>query len=145
MLQWWGAFWILVKVQPLIDAYKTVRPNVTIEYANKWADIAYTEAEDRYKTELNRVLKLNDSVQLPDMFMVNNHWVGDYEKYISVSTNISYTDFQNTYHPAVATDFGANNKVFGLPLWMDTLAVVYNKEMLATEAVSIPPTDWSQF
>jgi len=147
VLQWWGTFMDLEVIQPLIDQYKTVKPNVTIEYANKWPDLTYSQAESKYKTEVNRVLKLNDSVQLPDIFMLNNHWVGDYEKYISPapSSILSYADFRTTYYDTVSADFGAGDKVSGLPLWIDTLAIVYNKDLLASESVSTPPTDWSQF
>ncbi len=147
VLQWWGAFIDPEVIQPLIDKYKTIAPNVTIEYANKWPDLSSSESETKYKTEINRVLKLNDSVQLPDIFMVNNRWVGDYEKYLSPASNtvVTFSDFQNTYYPAVVTDFAPGSKIYGLPLWMDTLAIVYNKEMLASESISTPPTDWSQF
>lgn len=144
-LQWWGTFLDPEVIDPLLDEFKLLWPNVTIEYANKWSDANFKDAELDYKSELNRVLSENDSVQLPDIFMVNNLWVGDYERYIFPSNNITSNEFSNTYYPVVISDFGNSNKVYGLPLWLDTFSVIYNKEMLASQSVSTPPTDWSQF
>ncbi len=144
-LQWWGTFLDPDVIQPLLDQYKTIAPNVTIEYANKWSEAPFKDSENDYKTEINRVLTENDSVQLPDIFMINNLWVGDYERYIFPSSNISYSDFTDTYYPVVVSDFGNSSRVYGLPLWLDTYSVIYNKEMLANQSVSTPPTDWSQF
>lgn len=145
VLQWWGVFMDEDVVQPLIDEYQSQNSNVTIEYADKWPQGEYQDAVGIYKSELNRVLKLGDQVQIPDIFMVDSTWTGDYERYAKASTSYDAETFRNTFHDAVATNFVNNNQVFGVPLWMDTLAILYNKDLLAEKATSTPPTTWSSF
>lgn len=147
VIQWWGAFLEPEVVQPLIDEYQQLNPNVTIEYANKWSNQDYDTAAQSYREELNRVIENQDIVELPDIFMVPNTWAGDYESYVQPGNGVvDYTTLQNNFYPAVARDFGNDGAtVYGLPLWMDTLAVVYNRDLLNTENVDEPPTTWNRF
>lgn len=145
VLQWWGVFMDEEVVQPLIDEYQNQNSNVTIEYANKWPQGQYSDAVGIYKSELNRVLRLGDQVQIPDIFMVDSTWVGDYERYAKTSTTFDAETFRNTFHDAVATNFISNNQVYGVPLWIDTLAILYNKDLLAEKSISAPPVTWSSF
>lgn len=39
----------------------------------------------------------------------------------------------------------AAEKIFGLPLSMDTLVLYYNKDMLSQAKIPLPPADWEQF
>jgi multiple sugar transport system substrate-binding protein len=145
VLQWWGMFLDKDVVQPLLDKYNAENPNVTIEYANKFSGGDYNTASKNYQEELNRVLKGNDPVQLPDIFMVHNTWAGDYEAYAQESTEYDLTTFTNTFYPAAVTDFANTGEVFGVPLWMDTLAVIYNKDLLNAVDLAEPPANWSRF
>ncbi len=146
VLQWWGAFMDPSEVQPLLDEYNTENPNVTIEYANKIpADTASDDAALTYKTELDRILKANDPVQIPDIFSVSSTWAGDYERYVKSSTSYDSETFNNTFYEVVGQDFAHNGTINGVPLWLDTLAVVYNKDILASKAVLNVPTDWPSF
>jgi ABC-type glycerol-3-phosphate transport system substrate-binding protein len=144
-LQWWGVFLEPEVIQPLIDEYEADNTNVNIEYANKWPGGSFNEAANIYQSELNRVLRENDQVQIPDIFMVQNTWSGDYEKVTRASTSYDYQTFSSTFYDAVVTDFTHDNKVYGVPLWIDTLAVLYNKDMLASIAASSPGTTWTSF
>jgi len=146
-LQWWGVFLDPSVVKPLIDEYQAQNTNVTIQYANRFPEGQYDTAADIYKTELNRVLKAGDQVDIPDIFMVENTWAGDYENYVKASTTYDYDTFKSIFYPAAVTDFSsaANKAVYGVPLWMDDLAIIYNKDMLKEASVSEPPTDWVSF
>ncbi|MEP7103425.1 MAG: extracellular solute-binding protein [Candidatus Dojkabacteria bacterium] len=146
-LQWWGVFMDPSVVKPLIDEYQTQNPNVTIQYANRWPEGKYDTAAGIYKNELNRVLKQNDAVDIPDIFMAENTWAGDYEQYVKSSTSYDFDSFKSIFYPAVVTDFASESSksVYGVPIWIDDLAIIYNKDMLKEVAVSTPPTDWIQF
>ncbi len=146
-LQWWGVFLDPSVVKPLIDAYQAQNPNVTIQYADRWPEGKYDAAADIYKSELNRVLKANDPVDIPDIFMVENTWAGDYESFVKSSTSYDYDTYKSIFYPAVVTDFtsASSKSVYGVPLWIDDLAIIYNKDMLKAAAVSEPPTDWVSF
>lgn len=148
-LQWWGVFMDSSVVKPLIDEYQSQNQNVTIEYADRWPEGKYDTAADIYQKELNRVLRENDPVDIPDIFMVENTWAGDYEATSAASpvSGYDFDTFKSIFYPAVSTDFGdeATKSVYGVPLWIDTLAIIYNKDMLKANSVSEPPTDWVSF
>lgn len=146
VLQWWGAFLEPSAVQPLLDEYKVENPHVTIEYANKFRNTeTYASEVTRYKDELNRVLKAGNQVEIPDIFSVDSTWVGDYEKYVKTSSSYDINTFKNSFYDVVVTNFTRNNQVYGVPLWVDTFAVVYNADMLAQNSVSTPPESWADF
>lgn len=145
-LQFRGAFIPSEAMQPLLEDYKALNPNVTIEYADKWPDGPYKDASAIYKSEINRVLRENDSVNIPDIYMVNNSWVGDYEKYAKSSTNMDYQTFNSIFYPAASQDFANDGtNVYGVPLWMDTLAILYNQDILASKSISEPSKNWVEF
>ncbi len=146
VLQWWGVFLDEDVVQPLIDEYQAQNDNVTIEYANQWiAEGNFEDQEEDYRSRLNTLLRSGESEKIPDIFMVHNTWTGDYEKYSRQSTTYSYTDFNNVFYPAIVEDFAKNQTVYGVPLWMDTLSIIYNKDLLENEAVTAPPKTWPEF
>ncbi len=145
ILQFRGAFISAEAMQPLLDEYTALNPNVKIEYADKWPQGAFKDASAIYKSEINRVLRENDSVNIPDIFMVNNSWTGDYEKFTKVSNNIDFQTFNSIFYPAAVEDFTNGTSVYGVPLWMDTLAVLYNKDILNANSIQQPSTNWVEF
>jgi ABC-type glycerol-3-phosphate transport system substrate-binding protein len=148
VLQWWGAFLEPEVVQPLIDEYNSLNQHVTIEYANKFRNSESFESEvTRYRDELNRVLRNGNQVEIPDIFTVESTWSGDYEQYVAAAPSNTYTvnSFASTFYGAVNTSFTQGDKVIGVPLWIDTFAVVYNKDLLAQASQNEPPTTWSAF
>jgi len=153
-LQWWGVFLSEDVVQPLIEEYQNANNGVEILYRDKWPGGESTVATKLYQEELERVLKNNDptgggdeSLAVPDIFMVQNTWAGKYEAYTrsAPSTVLTADTVKTAYYAAVAEDFAQGDVVRGLPLWMDSLAVIYNKKILATAAASAPPTNWADF
>ncbi len=149
ILQWWGVYLSEDAVGPLLDEYNSINPNVTIQYADQWPIGSYDDAVANYRSELNRRIASTDVVETPDIFMVNNTWVKDYINYAQAATSnvTDYATFANTYYPVVASDFASSTtqKVFGVPLWLDTYAILYNKDQLNAASVSTIPTDWTTF
>jgi hypothetical protein len=111
-LQWWGVFLDADVVQPLLDEYKTVKPNVTIEYANKMPSGPFESSVEAYQAELNRVLEDDNFVELPDIFMVENTWAGDYESKAQPSTTYSIDEVSTQFHPSVGKDFANGGVVY---------------------------------
>ncbi|MCA9378835.1 extracellular solute-binding protein [Candidatus Dojkabacteria bacterium] len=146
-LQWWGVFLDESVVQPLLDDYHTLHPNITVDYANRWPGGEWETGAALYQSELNRVLKENNPVVVPDIFMVDNSWAGNYEAYAS-SAPASVTDAATVaaaFYPAITSDFVNDTSVYGLPLWMDDLVILYNKSLLTAASVTSPPTNWVDF
>lgn len=146
VIQWWGTFIDEEVMRPILDEYTAQNPNVTIEYANRIrSNEPFEDEVVRYQDELNRVLREGNQVEIPDIFMVDARWVGDYERFARTSTTYSTTEFTEAFYGAVSTNFVKNNQVYGAPLWIDNYAVIYNRDMLSSESLNTPPTIWSEF
>jgi len=134
---WWNLFEPIENVQPLIDNYESLHPNINIQYKQKGVD----RGVDGYVVELDRVLRDNDELTTPDIFTIHNTWAGRYDLYISKSSNITDEEL-NDFYPVVRSDF-VKNGVSAIPLYMDSLAVIYNVDK--TAPVTKPASDWTTF
>ena len=66
------------------------------------------------------------------------------ETVVTLETNAmpSYNSIKQNYVAAVADDIVIGNQMFGLPLTIDTLALIYNKDLLDKAGVPIVPSSW---
>lgn len=146
-LQWWGVYLDPDVVNPLIQEYQAQNTNVKIQYANKWPGGNRELAAKLYQDELNRVLKDRNAAAIPDIFMVENTWVGNYERYTAPApaSIVTAQNVSSEFYPAVTQNFVSGGVVRGLPLWMDALAIIYNRDLLTAKSVSTPSTNWVDF
>jgi len=157
-------------IQPVMAAYQKIHPNVSFEYREL--------RSDEFKNELLRALAEGNG---PDIFSVNNAWIGEYQSLMTPlpsSLKIPYSEVRGTikketiytvkeqptislrslktdFIDVVATDvlrpFQENTKapvtdrIFGLPLAVDNLALYYNKDLLNAAGFPEPPKTWTQF
>ncbi|OGY86196.1 MAG: hypothetical protein A2233_01015 [Candidatus Kerfeldbacteria bacterium RIFOXYA2_FULL_38_24] len=49
------------------------------------------------------------------------------------------------YPEAVVNDVVDEDKIYGLPLSLDTLSLYYNRDILARAKIAVPPENWSDF
>jgi multiple sugar transport system substrate-binding protein len=84
----------------------------------------------------------------PDVLMINHNWLRKhYEKLYPIpSGTLSIEDLKNNiFVETVAKDMVLQNKIWGLPLWMDTLALYYNKDIFNNASIALPPATWQEF
>ncbi|MFQ5492735.1 MAG: ABC transporter substrate-binding protein [Candidatus Dojkabacteria bacterium] len=142
VLIWWNMFEPKENVQPLIDAYESAHPNVTIQYDEKGVN----DGVDGYRSTLNTVLSDEDALSTPDIFIVHNSWVDKYKQFIRVASesDVARNNFSDFY-PIVENDFSDSSGIYGLPLYLDTLSIIYNKNKLIESGYTVPSDDWSEF
>ncbi|OGH58707.1 MAG: hypothetical protein A2725_03355 [Candidatus Magasanikbacteria bacterium RIFCSPHIGHO2_01_FULL_33_34] len=93
---------------------------------------------------LNRLDPMPDNVQVTNVFTE-----GEFKPKTVISTEnnamptIDY--IKKSYVTTVAQDIIVGDKVYGLPLFMDTLAMYYNVELLDKAGIPIPPKTWDEF
>lgn len=114
-----------------IAAYKTVRPNTTIHYREL--------SPATYESEILNGLA---SGRGPDIFMFRHNWLPKYIDKI-VPSSFPLTEFQKLYPRVVEQDFAPNGIVGAFPLYIDTLALIYNKEIFDRKGIALPPTSWA--
>lgn len=120
----------------ILSAYKNLRPNVTVTYT------AIDPAS--YQSALLNALA---SGQGPDVFMIGNR---DLPKDIGLllpasSSVASVTQVRGLFPTAVESDFVSGGQVYALPLYLDTLALIYNRDLFDRAAIVNPPATWDDF
>lgn len=131
----------------LTAAYNKLRPNVEISYKQV--------GEDNYE---NMLLSALASGQGPDVFPVHNRALAKNLAVLSPAASSQFTQsrLDDLFPAEVGQDFaltatglpaqaGATEKqVYALPLYLDTLSLIYNKDLLDQGGVANPPATWEE-
>ncbi len=85
----------------------------------------------------------------PDVFEVSNRelpkWASVLMPFPASSTQFGVLQLQSLFPDTVARDFVRGGGIYGLPLSIDTLAMVYNKDLFNAAGVAVPPATWDDF
>jgi len=159
-LEYWRVWDDNDAFEEVISAYRAIHPNITIKYRK----FRYEE----YEKELIEALAEDRG---PDIFSIHESWVTGYipkiepmpasitMAYQKVTGTIkkevvsdlrkvktpSLRDIKNRFVDTVYSDTVIDEQVYGLPLSMDTLIMLYNRDLLNRSGVSQPPTSWLDF
>ncbi len=157
VINWWTVFDSRQDFGELIKDYEDDH-NVEIRITN----FSFANYED----ELIRALAAG---QGPDIMSVHNTWLPEHRDLLAPIPQMSdyenqdldkdqkaelqakvdklpgLRDFVDTYVDVVANDFVSQNRVYAIPLYVDSLALFYNKDLLASAGFPSPPTTWSEF
>jgi multiple sugar transport system substrate-binding protein len=139
-LIWWNLFEPQQNIQPLIDAFEKENPNIKIQYAQ-----VGLQGIDQYKNELEETLTDEEIVTSPDIFPIHNTWVGKFQKYLvkaPASVINTSTDLEDFYD-IVKRDFYRSQSLYGLPMSLDTIAIIYNKTRLKDKGYQAPALTWT--
>lgn len=159
-LTWWKVWEPKQNVIDLINSYQKEHPHIKINYRN----LSYEE----FAPALLNALATDRG---PDIFSVNTNWMRDYTDKIlpmppsttidyrvvqgsikeevytepRTSPTLSFKDLRDLFPDVVYNNQYINNKVYGLPLSIDTLALYSNRDLLNNAGIISPPKSWSQF
>jgi len=153
-LVWWNVFDDPVVFRDMVKTYEEDN-NVEIEMIN----FSYAE----YEQELVRSLAAGTG---PDIFTIHNTWLPEHRDLIAplpiASDFASATEeemqtiqprldalpglrsFVDSYVPVVSNDFVSEERIYAIPLYVDSLALYYNKDLLNSANQQVP-TNWDQF
>ncbi len=83
----------------------------------------------------------------PNIFMMFNSWLPKYQARIveMPSTIMNMDQFEANFVPVTKDDLTINGKIYSLPLYVDTMALLYNKTMFYNAGIVSPPKDWNEF
>jgi multiple sugar transport system substrate-binding protein len=169
-LKVWGVFEDEEAMETLMDAYRLKHKNVSFDFRilrydeyeeeiirafaagegpdifaihNTWLNeykdlitplpkslsIPYTETKGTIKKETITVLREEKTVTLQEL---KNNFL-----------DVVYDDVVRSYQPDPKEE--AEDKIFALPLYVDTLALYSNTDLLNSANIAEPPTTWQQF
>jgi len=161
-LTYWRVFDTEDAFSAIIANYQKIHPNITIQYK----EFRY----DEYEKELINALAEDRG---PDMFSIPSTWVSEYQNKIAplpaqttimtpvvqgtikkvlvqlpvTTPSLTLKDLKNNFVDVVYSDTvlnkGGVDKIFGLPLYMDTMAMYYNTDLFNNAGISQPPQYWN--
>ena len=142
-LQFWGIFDAVQKYDDAFNNFKKTYPGVTIKYRG-------FDTPEEYETAVLEALAAGRG---PDVFMIpNTDLFRHLNKIIPVppktknnSVDFSILKVRQLFPKTVEQDFTFKGDVYGLPLSIDTLALIYNRDFLNQAGVPLPPENWDDF
>lgn len=149
-LEFWGLWdnsddWkkIIEKFEKNTNEFNGQKVKVKINYTKK--DFA------SYREDIEKAKEKNNN---PNIFFVNNNWFNDYKNNLeSLSGNmayqkeyelLSYDDVSDIYSANTLIDFVAENLLYSIPLYADSLALYYNKDLFQKAGIEKPPKSWAE-
>ena len=157
-LKYWRVFDGPDAFSDVINAYRQLHPNINIEYR-----------KFRYDEYEQALLEAWAEDRGPDIFTIHNTWLSKYEsKILPIPDKLELPyvierdkksgevikadyrqakvltpiDVRNNFAEVVYGDVVRNNKIIGLPLSVDTLALFYNRTALDNAQITKVPTTW---
>lgn len=131
----WGVWDETDTMTKLGTNFRKTYPNVTIEYRK-------FKPQD-YETELINALAEGRG---PDIFAIEHTWLGKHKNKLAPMPEVVMTlkDYQDRFVDVVNQDFIDEGKIYGFPLYTDTLALLYNKDAFNDAGIANPPTTWEE-
>ncbi len=161
----WGVYEDRDALKLLFDKFTKAHPTVTFEYKqftaeeyedqllNAWADdrgpdIYFLPSNLllQYKSK-GRIIPMPTSAKLP-FREIKISGVGSFKKTDIIDsvkdiTLTSKNDLDLKFADVVTTDVYIDDKIYGLPLSLETLAMFYNRDLLNKAGIPNPPVVWS--
>ncbi len=143
VLTFWGVFDDRGAFDAVIREFQKNNPNIRLEYQ-------IFSYEDYEQGLVNALAEGRG----PDIFMIHNTWLPKHiNKMKALPPQISGektplmtpASFQNQYVEVAYDDLVSAGQIYGVPLYVDTLALYYNKDIFNSAGITMPPKDWDEF
>lgn len=132
-LAYWGVWEDREVIEPLIEDYKKENPNVSITYTKM------VPTDYRVK-----ILTRGKNGTGPDIFRYHNTWIPQIREIVAPipSSAMTLEEFKKTFYPIHARDLVVDEKVYGMPLSIDGLVLMYNQELFKKAGIGSGPISW---
>ena len=116
--------------------YNQFQPNITVNYKRMNPDTLETDLISALATKKG-----------PDIVMFHSAWLPKHSDKIvpAKEDQISADSLDQQFPDVIKTDFSSSGKVYALPLFIDTLALFYNRDIFDKNGVALEPQDWLDF
>jgi multiple sugar transport system substrate-binding protein len=138
-LEYWGLLEPQSVMQDLIAEYQESHSDIKINYQKKtFSDL------NQYKTTLQVRTQQGTG---PDIFRFHATWTPDLIPYISPASHdtISVSEFEDTFYSSAVDSLVHNDRIYGIPLMYDGLALLYDPVRFEAVGIESPPETWMQF
>ncbi len=132
----WGAFDDAETMEPLLQEFSKSqrRARTTAEYKK----VPLAQYEEVLRTALA-------DGRGPDVFLLHSSWFPRWTGSILPAPPelVPLRAVQEEFVDAVAHDLVLDGRVLGLPLFVDSLALYYNKDIFNAAGIALPPKTWT--
>jgi len=142
----WGVFDNKKAFDALVKNYKKENSSVTITYVQKTYDLNETE---NYEKDLINALAEGKG---PDIFMVQNNWLPKHQSKIKpldprlqTAIGFPYVNYLDKFPGVVVDDFTRDTTIYAAPLYLDSLAMFYNRDFFDRKGIALVPSTWTEF
>jgi multiple sugar transport system substrate-binding protein len=131
--------WGLWDDSQLMDGYiadfRKQYPNIKIEYRKL--------TPQEYEQDLVNALAENRG---PDIFAMHHTWYSKHKNKLAPMPEeiMTVKEYKDRFVDVVYEDFVVEDKVYGFPLYTDTLALFYNKDAFNDAGIANPPATWQE-
>jgi ABC-type glycerol-3-phosphate transport system substrate-binding protein len=159
-LTWWRVTDGYDSVSEIINKFQKQYSHIRIDYRQirpEEYEMALLEAwaEDRgpdiFSIPINFLSKYKTKIlPMPEKLTIGRKvLVGKIKKepqiIIEEKKPLSLRDLKSTYVETVVNDIYQENKIWGLPLFVDTLGLYFNRDLLNQAKIIEPPKTWDEF
>lgn len=136
-IQFWGVFDQSPVFNQIFDNVKNTYPYLDIKYRS-FKDV------DAYQAAILDALAAG---QGPDIFMIQNVGLPQQINKITAAptTKFSLLKLKQLFPKIVEQDFVNKDQIYALPLTIDTLALLYNRDLLNQAGIAVLPENWEDF
>jgi len=138
----WGVYDDHTAFDQVIKNFKTLHPEITVKYQM----FSY----DTYEQDLINALAAGTG---PDIFMIHNTWLPKHGNLLTpVPASIpglsqplfTMQTYQSQFVDVAAQDLTYQSQIYAVPLYIDTLALYYNRDFFNNAALTRPPQTWDE-
>ncbi len=133
----WGVFDDAESMRPFLQAFSNNEvPGAKVDYKKK-------SPVDQYENELLSALAEGRG---PDVFLIHSSWLPRWKNRLLPAPQTVATEKQvrEAFVDLVGQDVIMEGRVMAMPLFMDTLALYYNKDIFNTAGVARAPKTWTE-
>ena len=144
ILEFWGVYDTRQDFAKVLSSLQQIEPGIKVNYQQ----LSYED----YEKALIDALAAGTG---PDIIMIHHTWLAKHlEKFAAmpeVSSRIedykfmTPADFQSQFVEVAYKDLVYGDKIYALPLYVDTLALFYNRDMFNTAGITRSPQNWEEF
>jgi len=131
----WGAGDETKDWQTTITRFESLYPTIRIKYTKI--------DKENYEKQLLNALAADTG---PDVFMFHNTWLPKHGDKVIPATveKFPLTNFRNLFPVVAEQEFITNGRVFASPVFIDTLALFYNRDIFDNKRIAVAPATWDE-
>ena len=139
-LEFWGVFDDGSFFQEAVGNFRRLNPGINVRFVS----FPFEEYE-------KAVIDALASGRGPDIWMIQNTWLPKHKDKLAPlnqndkELNYKLFNFQQDFVDVAQADFVDNGQIYALPLYVDTLALYYNKDLFNSAGIARPPENWNDF